>query len=243
MKGKKKDESFVSYYYSPLPSNPTPISPNYPYPPSQNVVVILPPYHGRRNHRNRFSCLLYSILALLILAAAIFLLYPSDPEIHLARIRLNRIAILTNPKPTLDISFSVTVKVRNRDFFSLSYDSLAVSVGYRNRELGFVASGGGKIKARGSSYVDATLSIDGFEVIYDAFYLIEDLAKGVIPFDTDTRVEGKLGLFLFDIPLKAKVSCQVDVNIKDQTIVRQDCYPESLGNALDQSADVEAGDT
>ncbi|KAF1886119.1 hypothetical protein Lal_00045348 [Lupinus albus] len=234
MSGKKKDESLVSYY-SPLPSNPNPNSPNYPYLPSQNVVVLLPPYPGHRNHRNRSNCLIYSIIALLILAAAIFLLYPSDPEVHLARIRLNRIAIRTNPKPTLDISFSLTVKVRNRDFFSLSYDSIAVSVGYRNRELGFVTSGGGKIKARGSSYVDATLSIDGFEVIYDAFYLIEDLAKGVIPFDTNTRVEGKLGLFLFNIPLKATVSCQVYVNMKNQTIVRQDCYPESLGDTLDHS--------
>lgn len=98
---------------------------------------------------------------------------------------------------------SLTVKVCNRDFFSLTYDTLAVSVGYRGRQLGFVTGGGGgRIRARGSSYVDATLTIDGFEVIYDAFYLLEDIAKGVIPFDTDTRVEGKLGLFFFTVPLK-----------------------------------------
>lgn len=84
-------------------------------------------------------------------------------------------------------------------------------------------SDGGRVKARGSSYVNATLDLNGLEVIHDVIYLIEDFAKGVIPFDTDSQVEGRLGLFLFEIPLKAKVSCEVYVNTKNQTIVRQDC--------------------
>ncbi|KAG5022041.1 hypothetical protein AAZX31_07G083000 [Glycine max] len=249
-----KDE-FVSY--SPLSSNPNPnpnpnpysnpnpyYDPNpHPYP--QNVVVLLPSYR-LRSYRRRRRCILYSaaLFLFLLIAGAAFLLYPSDPEIRLTRIRLNRIGIRTNPRPILDLSFSITVKVHNRDFFSLTYDTLAVSVGYRGRQLGFVTGGGGgRIRARGSSYVDATLTIDGFEVIYDAFYLLEDIAKGVIPFDTDTRVEGKLGLFFFTVPLKATVSCEVYVNINQQTIVRQDCYPKSLGDPLDQSAYIEAGDT
>ncbi|XP_020232775.1 uncharacterized protein LOC109813068, partial [Cajanus cajan] len=186
-------------------------------------------------------CILYSaaLFLFLLLAAAAFLLYPSEPEIRLVRIRLNRIGVRTNPRPILDLSFSVTVKIRNRDFFSLSYDSLAVSVGYRGRQLALVSSGaaaGGLIRARSSSYVDATLDVDGFEVIYDAFYLLQDIARGVIPFDTDTRVEGKLGLLFFHVPLKATVSCEVYVNIREQTIVRQDRYPKSLGDPLDQSA-------
>ncbi|KAG4957578.1 hypothetical protein JHK85_043958 [Glycine max] len=39
-------------------------------------------------------------------------------------IRLNCITIQTNPRPILDLSFSLTIKVHNRDFFSLAYDSL-----------------------------------------------------------------------------------------------------------------------
>ncbi|XP_061366491.1 uncharacterized protein LOC133309709 [Gastrolobium bilobum] len=230
-----KDE-FVSY--SPLPSNPNPNPYQYPYPPPQNVVVLLPAYRYRLYPLFRRRCFLYSaaLVLFLLLAVAAFLFYPSDPEIRVTRIRLNNIGIRTTPKPILDLSFDVTVKVRNRDFFSLSYDSLAVSVGYRGRQLGFVNSaGGGRIGMRRYSYVDVTLSVDGFEVIYDAFYLLQDIAKGVIPFDTDTRVEGKLGLFFFHVPLKATVSCEVFVNINKQTIVRQDCYPESLGDTLDQS--------
>ncbi|XP_027925242.1 uncharacterized protein LOC114182551 [Vigna unguiculata] len=243
-----KDE-FVSY--SPLPSNPNP-NPNpyayhYPNPSSypQNVVVLLPTYRPRLQRR-RHRCILYSsaLFFFLLVAGAAFLLFPSDPEVRLVRIGLNRIGIRTNPKPILDLSFSLTVKVRNRDFFSLSYDTLAVSVGYRGRPIGLVSvpGDGVRIRARASSYVDATLTVDGFEVLYDAFYLLEDIAKGVIPFDTESRVEGKLGLFFFTVPLKATVSCEVYVNINQQRIVRQDCYPKSLGDPLDQSADIEAGD-
>lgn len=74
--------------------------------------------------------------------------------------------------------------------------------------------------------MNASLDLDGLEIINDVFFLIEDLARGVIPFDTDTNVNGELGLFFFKIPIEARVSCEVLVNINNQTIVQQDCYPE-----------------
>ena len=54
-----------------------------------------------------------------------------------------------------------------------------------------------KMQSRALSYVNATFDLNGLEVIHDVFYLLEDLAKGVIPFDTDTQVNGVLGLFFF----------------------------------------------
>ncbi|PON94548.1 Water stress and hypersensitive response domain containing protein [Trema orientale] len=203
--------------YTPLPSTTTP----------QNVVVLPyyrpPPVNRRRRLLRQCTC---SAAVLLLFSAAVYFLYPSDPTIQLARIHLNRVRVNSSPGLTLDLSFSLTVKVYNRDFFSLDYDKLVVSVGYRGRELGFVSSAGGRIRARGSSYVDATLDLNGFEIIHDVFYLLEDLARGVIPFDTDTLVEGNLGLFFFKIPIKGRVSCEVFVNTSNQTIARQDCYPE-----------------
>lgn len=83
------------------------------------------------------------------------------------------------------------------------------------------------MKARGSSYVDAVLTVDGFEVLHDIFYFIEDVAKGSLPFDTVSTIEGRLGVFSFlKIPIKAKVSCEVYVNPSNQTVKRQNCYPE-----------------
>lgn len=58
------------------------------------------------------------------------------------------------------------------------------------------------MKARGSSYINANLDVDGIEILHDVFHLLQDLAAGVIPFDTISEVRGKLGLFFFEIPLQ-----------------------------------------
>ncbi|KAK8597814.1 hypothetical protein V6N13_095211 [Hibiscus sabdariffa] len=210
----KQDLRESSVPYSRLPPNPN----------HQNVVVLPVYYHlPYDNFRCLRRCLAIAVVVLLFSAAAFFL-YPSDPALELARLQLNHVGVHSSPKLTLDLSFSLTIRVRNRDFFSLDYDKLVVSVGYRGRELGVVSSAGGRVRARGSSYVNATLDLDGLEVVHDVIYLLSDWAKGVIPFDTNTQVDGDLGLFLFKIPLKGKVSCEVYVNTSNQTIVRQDCY-------------------
>ncbi|KAF5748599.1 hypothetical protein HS088_TW04G00557 [Tripterygium wilfordii] len=205
----KQDSSSTVYY--------VPLHPN---------VVVLSYYHRTP------PCLLYLrrcvtfTVSVLLLSLLVFFLYPSDPSIKVVRLQLNHIRVNSSPKITLDLSFSLTIKVRNKNLFSLDYDSLLVSVGYRGRELGFARSQGGKLRARGSSYIDATLDLDGLEVVHDVFSLIGDLTRGVIPFETDTEVKGKLGLLLFNIPIQGRISCEVYVNTSNQTIVHQDCYPE-----------------
>lgn len=69
-----------------------------------------------------------------------------------------------------------------------------------------MTSDGGKIRARGVSYVDAELDLDGIRVISDAFYLIEDILKGSIPFETVTEVDGRLHVLFFDIPVDVSLS-------------------------------------
>ncbi|MBA0731829.1 hypothetical protein Gogos_015952, partial [Gossypium gossypioides] len=202
--------------YIPLPQNPN----------NQNVIVSLVYYHrpNQTNHYLRRGVIFAGVL--LLLSATILFFYPSDPILKLARIRLNHVGVISSPKLTIDLSFSLTISVRNRDFFSLDYEKLVVSVGYRGKELGVVNSEGGRVRARGRSYVNATLDLNGFEVVHDVIYLIEDWAKGVIPFDTTTKVNGVLGLCFLKIPLKAKVACEVSVNTRNQTIVRQDCHAQ-----------------
>ncbi|XP_021723671.1 uncharacterized protein LOC110691043 isoform X2 [Chenopodium quinoa] len=207
--------------YSSLPSNPNS------QPTTVQNYVVLPIYYPTRHRflrHLRRNFLSISLLLLLILA--VFLLFPSDPELRLVRLKLNHIRVNSDHHLSLDLSLSLTLKVRNPDFFSVNYDALNVSISYRGRELGFVNSHGGRIKARGSSYVDATLLVDGFEVFHDLFYLIEDVAAGKVPFDTVSSIKGRFGLFFIKIPIQTKVSCEVDVNPKDQTIVHQNCYPE-----------------
>lgn len=110
--------------------------------------------------------------------------------------------------------------------YSLDYDSLRVAIGYRGEKLGFMNSAGGHVKARGSSYVNATLRLDAVEVLTSALFLIEDLARGSMTFDTESEISGTLGLFFMELPLETKVSCEVVVNTRNQTITRQNCYPD-----------------
>ncbi|KAH7661763.1 LEA14-like protein [Dioscorea alata] len=203
------------------------------YDPSPPTYILLPVFPRRRRRPCRWcgsllssSCLLSLAFVSVLLAGSLFFLWPSDPEISVSRLRLNRIHIFPQPIVRLDISIGLEIKVRNRDFFSLDYDSVVASIGYRGRRLGSVISKGGHLVARGVSYVDAELHLDGIRVLNDVFYLIEDLARGSIPLDTVTEIEGQLHLFSLDVPIQGRISCAVHVNPENQTIIHQGCYPE-----------------
>lgn len=88
-----------------------------------------------------------------------------------------------------------------------------------------MTSDGGHIRARGSSYLNSTLQLDAVEMLSDAILLLEDLARGSITFDTVSETSGKLRIFFFHVPLKAKIMCEVVVNTRNQTITHHSCHP------------------
>ncbi|KAI5337106.1 hypothetical protein L3X38_016375 [Prunus dulcis] len=122
----------------------------------------------------------------------------------------------------------VTIKVRNGDVYRMDYEALEVAVGYRGRSLGHVTFQRGHVRAFGSSYMEAEVEFNGVGVFSDVVLLLEDLAKGKVPFDTVTEVHGRLGFLFFEFPLHARVSCEVMVNTVNQTILRHNCYEVKL---------------
>ncbi|KAI4355658.1 hypothetical protein L6164_004407 [Bauhinia variegata] len=200
-------------YYARLPPQPHHDDQNY---------VVLPLYNPFRTRRSR----IISTAGLLLSLTVVYIFWPSHPECKIVRFKLNRINVHTVPHFTIDISMLITVKVRNPAAYSMHYRALDVVVGYRGKRLGHVRSDDGHVKARGTSYVDAELEFVGIGVLSDVVFLLEDLAKGTVLFDTVTEIGGQLGLLFFDFPLKAKLSCEVLVNTVNQTIVRQNCFRE-----------------
>ncbi|CAL4926797.1 unnamed protein product [Urochloa decumbens] len=192
--------------------------------PADSYAVLLVPV--RRRLRRGGRCVGPGIAALFLLALAGFLLWPADPDVSLARLRLAHVSVAARPAVAVTISAALKVRVRNPDFFALDYSRLDVDIGYRGARLGRVTSGGGRVRARAVSYVDADLQLDGIRVVKDAIYLLEDLARGSVPFDAVVEVAGHLHLFLLSVPVKGRISCVVHVNPHNQTIVHQDCYPE-----------------
>lgn len=110
----------------------------------------------------------------------------------------------TRPRVAIDVSMLVRIKVRNGDVYSMDYEELEVGVGYRGKRLGEVRFLQGHVRAFGSSYVDAEVEFSGVGLFSDVVLLLEDLAKGTVPFDTVTEVRGKLGILFFHFPLQVR---------------------------------------
>ncbi|KAL4279011.1 hypothetical protein GQ457_03G041710 [Hibiscus cannabinus] len=205
-----------SHYYTALPLQP----------PDESYVV-LPCYSPGGRLRGSGCRRLYTGTAsLVLLATLVYIFWPSDPGVKIVRMHVNHMQIHTIPIISLDMSLLITLKVRNSDVYSMDFTSLDVAVGYRGKMMGHVTSEHGHVRAMGSSYVEARLELKGVEVLSDVVYLLEDFAKGTVPFDTVTEVTGSLGLSLFKFPLKAKVLCEIVVHRMNHTIIRQNCYPQ-----------------
>ncbi|KAL5824785.1 hypothetical protein ACOSQ3_020848 [Xanthoceras sorbifolium] len=201
------------HYYTPIPSQPH----------DQNYTV-LPDYYSPKQ-RPKCNWHIICPVLLLVLAAMVYMFWPSDPLLKIERLHLTHLQIHSRPI-CIDITLNVTLKVQNVDVYSMDYHSLDVAVGYRGRKLGHVKSGHGHVMALGSSHVNAKIELECVKVFSDFVFFLEDLARGTVPFDTVTELTGHLGLFLFHFPFKTKVSCEVLVNTNDQTIVRQHCHPK-----------------
>ncbi|THG03848.1 hypothetical protein TEA_017301 [Camellia sinensis var. sinensis] len=167
-------------------------------PPSYHHHLI--PLHLHQSCRNLL------VSAFLLLAAAFFFLWPSNPDLKITHLHLESIDIQTIPIISVDITLGLTIKVRNVDFYAIDYSSIMVSIGYRGKKLGyFVTLDEGHVRARGSEYADATLELNGVEVISDVILFLKDLARGSVPFDTITEVAGKFEFLFYNVPLK--VNC------------------------------------
>ncbi|XP_028775889.1 uncharacterized protein LOC114732719 [Neltuma alba] len=183
--------------------------------------VVLAFYTSSAARRQRVIAWAVGVVLLLGL---VFICWPSGPVLKIERLKLNRIKVHTLPRLTVDISMLVRVRVHNGGVYSMTYKSLDVAVGYRGKKLGHVKSQHGHVRAKGSSYVDARLEFTGIRVLSDVVFFLEDLAKGAVPFDTSTEVEGSLGLLFFGFPMEAKLLCEVLINTANQAIERQRCH-------------------
>ncbi|XP_004486731.1 uncharacterized protein [Cicer arietinum] len=165
-------------------------------------------------------------VSLLLLFTSAYIFWPSDPYLKIVRLKLKRIKVHRVPHITVDISMLLTLSVQNADVYSMDFGAVDVAVSYRGKPLGHVRSENGHVRAMGSSFVDADAEFAGIGVLPEIVFLLEDLAKGTVPFDTVSQVRGQMGILFFHFPIKAKLSCEVLVSTINQTIVRQHCLHE-----------------
>ncbi|KAJ1404114.1 Late embryogenesis abundant protein [Sesbania bispinosa] len=155
------------------------------------VTVVL-------SHRFQVTC----TVGLLLFLTTGYIFWPSDPDLKIVRLKLKRVKVHPLPRITVDISMLLTLRVHNADVYSMDFGAVDVAVSYRGKELGHVTSEHGHVRARGSSYVNADVEFAGISLLSEMVLLLEDLAKGAVPFDTVSQVRGQLGLLFFHFPMK-----------------------------------------
>lgn len=202
----------------------------YPTEPCYVILDSAPPPQRRINGR-LLTYAGYGALSIIIILVAAYFVWPSDPRIEVVRMHLNKVEWKTEKSPGsflprifLDLSMGLTVKVTNRDYLGVYYDHVKVGIAYRGEKIGRVTSEkSAYIPPRGTKYVDATLDVHGIQVLTDVIYLLEDIARGHIPLQTVTDFDGHIRLLSLKVPLQAIMSCEIDVDTNEQTILRQDC--------------------
>ena len=146
------------------------------------------------------------LLALALLAAAAFLLYPSPPAARVEGLRVDRFR--ADP-PALDLGLALRLRVRNTGFvLPLRYRAVSAAVSYRGHLLGSARArpGSGELAGRGEVYADAEVWVDAGRVLDDVVDLIADLATGSVPLEIVTEVVGSVRVFRFHIPVKV-IAC------------------------------------
>jgi len=202
----------------------------YPTEPCYVILDSAPP-PPRRGDVRLLTYAGYGVLSIVIILVAAYFVWPSDPRIEVVRMGLNKIEWRPEkfpgsflPRIFLNLSMELTVKVTNKDYLGVYYDHVNVGIAYRGEKIGRVTSeNSAYIPPRGTAYVDATLDIHGIQVLADVIYLLEDIARGHIPLQTVTDFDGYIRLFSLKVPLQAIMSCEVDVDTNEQTVLRQEC--------------------
>lgn len=191
---------------------------------SSLYTLLHKPRHHYQNHVVLTRrCVITCALGLVLSLTSLYIFWPSDPVLKIMGLRVRHVKVHPVPPITVDISMILTLRVYNADVYSMDFGAVNVAVAYRGKMLGHVKSKHVHVRARGSSYVDADVEFSGISVLPELVLLLEDVAKGIVPFETVSQARGQLGLLFFHFPMKAKLSCEVLVSIRNQTIVRQHC--------------------
>eukprot|EP00249_Psilotum_nudum_P016970 c26083_g1_i3 orf=293-979(-) len=206
-------------FYDPLPGDG-----QYPY-----AYLPLAPRRQNRWHLSFFLRSAFGLLAVVLVGISAFFLWPRQTGIHMTLLRLEGVHVDVKrgdsiiPRVFLDITLRLRVRVVNPNYFGVDYKSVTAVIFYNEEKLGYVDSEGGKVPARSTAYVSATLNLTGIELGRNVLSLLEDLAARRVPFSTKAHFRGRIRILFFEVPMEADVSCNLVIDPEDQAILSEDC--------------------
>ncbi|KAH6756463.1 hypothetical protein C2S53_002464 [Perilla frutescens var. hirtella] len=187
-----------------------------------------------KNRRRRWLwCCACVGAALLILAVVVVILIfivfkAKEPVFRVNRVTVDRLEVIngtTTPRPGTNMSLTVDVSVKNRNYVSFSWHQNTTSaLFYRGTAIGEAHVPGEKSRARRTMRMNVTV-----DVILDRIMgqpdLGSDISTGLVTVGTYTEVDGKVKLLMIKKHVRVKMNCSMTINISSPTpaIQKQDC--------------------
>uniref|UniRef100_A0A6N2KDD7 Late embryogenesis abundant protein LEA-2 subgroup domain-containing protein n=1 Tax=Salix viminalis TaxID=40686 RepID=A0A6N2KDD7_SALVM len=123
----------------------------------------------------------------------------------------------------VNLSLDVNLSIKNPNKVSAKYKNSSASLNYRGQVVGEVPIPAGKISADTTQPMNVTLTLLADRLLTDS-QLFSDAMAGAIPFNTLTKISGKVSIFnLFKVHFTSTTSCDLVVFVSNRTTGDQKC--------------------
>ena len=184
-----------------------------------------------KKHKRRNICLgvtaaviLFIFLLLLILGLTVF--KPKQPTTTVDSTSISGLKVsldIARLSVLVNVSLDIDLSIKNPNEVSAKYKDTSAFLNYRGQVVGQVPIPAGKISADSTQPMNVTLTLLADRLLSDS-QLFSDVMAGAIPFNTLTKISGKVSIFnLFKVQFTSTTRCDLVVFVSNSTIGDQKC--------------------
>ncbi|KAJ6699328.1 LATE EMBRYOGENESIS ABUNDANT (LEA) HYDROXYPROLINE-RICH GLYCOPROTEIN FAMILY [Salix purpurea] len=184
-----------------------------------------------KKHKRRNVCLgvtaaaiLVIFLILLILGLTVFKPKQTTTTVDSTSISDLKVSLdIARLSVHVNLSLDVNLSIKNPNKVSAKYKNSSASLNYRGQVVGEVPIPAGKISADTTQPMNVTLTLLADRLLTDSQFFSDAMA-GAIPFNTLTKISGKVSIFnLFKVHFTSTTSCDLVVFVSNRTTGDQKC--------------------
>ncbi|PIN01037.1 hypothetical protein CDL12_21784 [Handroanthus impetiginosus] len=121
----------------------------------------------------------------------------------------------------LNVTLDVDMSIYNPNRVGFKYSNGTASLRYRGTDVGVIPVPAGKIGSRDTRSMNLTLTLMADRLLSNSA-LYSDAISGTLPFQAYVRIPGKARI-IFSIHVVTYTTCDVEVDLGNRTISKQDC--------------------
>ncbi|KAL6146379.1 PREDICTED: uncharacterized protein LOC101292145 [Fragaria vesca subsp. vesca] len=187
------------------------------------------PPHRSRKRRNiclaATAAVVVTVLILVIFCLTVF--KAKDPETTENSVVLRNLQTDFNiNRATVDVNITLDVDmtVKNPNKLGMKYTNSTALLNYRGELVGQAPIVAGDISAGETKSMDVTLTVMADRFLGKTSELLQDVIAGSIPFNTVTKISGKVTILgIFKVHVVSTSSCDFNVHVGRNTAGDQKC--------------------